>query len=378
MPKKKTPGVHAMGGGKYKIDKTVLINGKRVRVYKEGFLSVSEAVEAMPQLIEKKRREFAPETCPKKFSALVAEYENYRSVHAKGQTVLGVHYLMSKHILPTFGELMVSEAFTHDRVQRWYARKASGTADSQERKNKVFSEFRKLLDYAWKMRMVDSETHRDLSAIVENVKLSSKPKPEKETWTYEQETMFMLAVPKNTRDYPMFALFLYLGCRLGEFLGLTWDCYDRKKGTISIRQQVINAIGGPILTDELKTNESYRVDELDAETKAILDDYMDTIDSPKGFMFPSPIDDNAPLSRNCFRRKLYHYASIAGVPKITPHGARHSKATAFMGVCSNMEEVKACARFLGHSATMMADVYAHVKNVSQQEIMVRMKEKYSA
>lgn len=376
MAKKKITGIRLISRGNYAIDKIIHVEGRRVHLYKEGFRSVSEASEAMPALEEAKRREISPSSCAKTYDELLDLYLENCLTKARVQTVRLIGYIFSKHISPAFTGLNANAAMTYDRVSAWYRQKSQAADISAPRKNKIFSEFRKFAEFAWKRRAITAEAYTELSGIVENVKLPAKPKNEKQTWDFEQERAFLEAIGRDSPDYPMFALFLYLGCRLGEFLGLKWDAYDRQRGEIKIMRQVINDIrGGAVLTEELKTNESYRTNELDPETKALLDEYMDSRDADelRGFMFPSPTSPFTPLSRSGFRRKLYRYTAIAGLPQITPHGARHSKATAFMSVCENMQEVTRCAEFLGHSPSMMADVYSHGRGVSQTDLANRLR-----
>ncbi|MGM9813968.1 MAG: hypothetical protein ACI32C_03595 [Candidatus Enteromonas sp.] len=99
------------------------------------------------------------------------------------------------------------------------------------------------------------------------------------------------SIPKDHIDYPVFSLFCYLGCRLGEFLGLQWKCLDENAKSIAICQQIIYLNGIPVLSDELKTNESYRVDALDQDTFDLLMRYKATLNNPKpdDFIFPSPL-----------------------------------------------------------------------------------------
>ena len=377
MPRKKITGIRLVGRGNYAIDRIVVANGKRVHVFKDGFTSVAEASAAMEETVASKLEKSVG--APRKavsMHKLIGEYAEWREMKGvRTSTVEGLTYGLTKFVEPRFPKDPY-EALTYENVLKWYSGLVKDQSVTGKRKNFVFSEFRRFLEYAWKIRkIISSEAYGDLYAVVDSVKMCAAPKKEKQTWSAEQESEFFARIPRSSRDFPMFSLFFYLGCRIGEFIGLKWDAYDREAGRIEIKRQVIVSPGGPILTEELKTDESYRVDELDEETKAVLDDYMDSRDRRElaGYMFPSPYDPMVPLSRTWFRRKLDGYADDAGLPHISPHGVRHAKATAFMSVCENMQEVKSCARFLGHSATMMADVYAHVKGISQTEIIGRLK-----
>jgi integrase len=377
MANKKISGIKKVGDREYEIDKIAVIDGKRIHIRKTGFASVSEARNALPGIIEAKRKELTASSSEKSFDALCDQYEDYRSTQAKCQTIEALHYTIGKHILPTFSGLRVYEALTFDRVSKWYFAKCNSTADSAARKNKVFAIMRQLVDCAWKWHYITSETHQDISALVQNVRLPNRAKDAKGVWTYEDEEKFLASIPKDSIDYPMFSLFCYLGCRLGEFQGLQWKCLDAKSGSIVIGQQVVRLNGGMVLTPELKTNESYRVNQLDDATLQLLLKYRATLNSSNGdeYIFPSPHNPKEPLSRSEFRRRFAKYIELSGVPKIVPHGVRHSKATMIAGVCQNAEEVAVGAKFLGHSASMFMGTYVAQNGVSQSDILNRLKKR---
>lgn len=380
MANKKTSGVVKLGDRNFAIDKIIIENGRRVHIRATGFDNAQAAKEALPGLIEARRRDSNPLTTQKTFNDLCTEFVSFRSAKNKNQTLLEVRYLIAKHILPCFTGLAVPEALTFDKVSHWYRKKANSMQDSQARKNKIFGVMRQLIDRAWHWHYITSETHQDVSDIVQNVKLPSRAKGEKTVWSYEDEQRFLNAIPDDSIDKPMFTLLCYLGCRLGEFLGLQWKSFNQKEKTITINQQVIYTDSGITLSNELKTNESYRIDELDDNTFNLLAKYRSTLNSSTDdeFMFPSPYSSRTPLSRTEFRRRLNKWIKIAGVPRVVPHGIRHSKATMLAGVCQNAEDVACSAKFLGHSNQMMMNTYVHEKSVTQKDIIERLKEVHRA
>lgn len=375
MAKKKTAGIKKVGDRQFAIDRIEIIDGKRVHIRQSGFSSAQEAREALPSIIEKKRREMNPLCTTKTFNDLCDQFLDYRSTQAKSQTIDGLRYLIAKHITPSFDGVEIPNALTYGRVLNWYKAKCASAEDSSERKNKVFTVFRQIVEFAYARHYINGERRDDLARMVENVRLPNKAKADKAVWTYGQEMTFLSSIPKDSIDFPMFSLFCYLGCRLGEFLGLQWKCLDESQRTITIAQQVIRKEGGTTLSGELKTNESYRIDKLDDEIFSLLMRYRATLNSSgdNEFMFPSPYDSRIPLSRTEFRRRFNHYIEISGVPKIVPHGVRKSKATSLAGVCRNAEEVAVAAKFLGHSSAMFMGTYVSQHGISQSDIISRLK-----
>jgi integrase len=157
-------------------------------------------------------------------------------------------------------------------------------------------------------------------------------------------------------------------------LGLQWKCFDEEKGTITIGQQIIQTLNGRLLSSELKTNESYRINQLSGEMVGLLKEYRSTLKGRKDddFIFPSPYSAREPLSKTEFRRRFYKYIEKAGVPRIVPHGVRHSKATMLASVCHNAEEIAVGAKFLGHSPTMFMETYVSKNGISQSDLIKRL------
>lgn len=374
MAKKKTAGIKKVGDRQFEIDHVILINDKRVHIRGTGYSSVQEAKESLPRLIEAKRRSLNAVTTDLKFDDFCDEYERSRSTQIKKQTIESLHYTLGKHIVPSFSGLRVPDALTFERVSKWYREKAISDEYSAERKNKIFTLMRQLIDTAWKRHYISSDTHQDLMSLIENVRLPNCAKKEKAIWTYEQEKKFLSAIPKDSIDYPMFSLFCYLGCRIAEFLALQWKCFDDERGAITIGQQIIQTLNGRLLSSELKTNESYRINQLSKEMNDLLKKYRSTLNwvEDDDFIFPSPYNSKDPLSKTEFRRRFYKYISLAGVPKIVPHGVRHSKATMLASVCRNAEEIAVGAKFLGHSPTMFMETYVSKSGVSQNDLIERL------
>lgn len=379
MPKIKTTGIYKAGDRDYRIDKIVNIDGVAVRLTARNFPSAKFAEAALPSLIEVKRNEIIASRKGGKFKDLVDEYLRYRLTKAKQQTVELSRYIIKKHLAELM-EKPVPEALSLEFLRPWYMKKASDPNVSPDRKNKVFAELRGIIERAWQWEYISSDAYRSLTDLCSPVVRPNKAKPDKPEWNSGDVEKFLEAIPEDTADKVLFTLFCYLGCRLGEFIGLQWKCFDVENRSIRICQQVVWKPTGVFLTDQLKTNDSYRVDLLDEETFDLLLRYKKSLDAPlpNDYMFPSPHSPQRPLSRSEFRRKFYLYIKKAGVPKIVPHGVRHAKATALASVCENAEEVAVGASFLGHSPEVFMSVYVNQKGVSQADLLSRLSAKRSA
>ncbi len=105
----------------------------------------------------------------------------------------------------------------------------------------------------------------------------------------------------------MFILFVYLGARLSEFIALKWNCYEENTKSIVIKRQIIHLIERkPILSNQLKTKETYRICKLNDECNSMLLKRKEK--SSKGFIFPKTISNsNVTLPKTNFRLKLKKY-----------------------------------------------------------------------
>ena len=364
--------------GHYVIDHIKSVKGKRIHIYKSGFLTFEAAKHKMPGLIERKLAQANASFSSPLFEDFVKEYKRYRLNHVRPSTLQQIDSMARVH-MKAFLRKPISQTFNPQNIRKWYEGLLGDDSISTQWKNKIISACKKMFEMAWKWKYLPSDHWADIGNILESVQESKRRTKEKKIWTPSQLNRFLSVLPEGSDDQVMFHLFCTLGARISEFAGLTWDCLDKKKGTIEIKQQVIYiGLSHFVLTEELKTSESYRHCKLDQKTLALLLRYEERQkpNDPKEFIFPSsPYNHYRPTAKSTLRRKMETYIQLAKVPRITPHGIRHTKATMLMAVCKNMAEVKAAARFLGHSATMMVDTYGHAREDSTALIVQRLEKR---
>ena len=368
------PGVFFRDGS-WVIDLIRTVHGRRIHVFHKGFGSQKEAEEALPFVLEKRIGEAKKGIASPTFEDFIALFKAYRLHHVRPSTVMQIDSMMRMHMKEFLGK-PIALTFHAPFVTAWYRGLVEDASISNQWKNKIISATRKMFEMAWKWKYLPPEDWTDVANILESVQESKRRSREKEIWTPNQLKRFLSVLPPDSFDEAMFRLFCHLGARISEFTGLTWDCFDRKRGIIEIKQQVLyHGIHRFVLTEELKTSESYRLCKLDPLTlTTLLRHYQrQSPQSEHEFIFPStPQDHFRPTAKSTLRRRMMEYIEKAHVPIITPHGVRHTKATMLMAVCKNMAEVKAAARFLGHSATMMIDTYGHAKEENTSKILARL------
>lgn len=194
-----------------------------------------------------------------------------------------------------------------------------------------------------------------------------------------QLTNFLKAI----EGHPMERLFIvtvFTGLRMGEALGLTWDCVDFISGTIYIKQQwqrKTNSGGehvfAPLKNDKTRTlaPASFVMDTLQQQRKEQLamrlcagnewhneNDFVFTGETGAYF-----IDRTV---YNTFKR----FAKQIGVPDARFHDLRHTYATLAL---KNGDNVKDVSEALGHATVAFTmDVYGHVTDEMKRASAARM------
>lgn len=148
------------------------------------------------------------------------------------------------------------------------------------------------------------------------------------------------------------------GARLGEILGLTWDCVDFERRTITIEKSV--DVHRRILKGDVKTPQARRTVEVDEETISLLKDAM-----PSGKIVPIhrrkeknlvfQAEDGRPVRYEAVRKTLLKALNKAGLPTIRIHDIRHSVITLLLteGVPPIL-----VANLVGHNVGTTVNCYA--------------------
>ncbi|MCR5505803.1 MAG: site-specific integrase [Bacilli bacterium] len=351
------------------IDFMKYYRGRRIHIYKSGFSSKDDALKELPIIIEKRIQEFDIIINPT-FDRFLDIYQEYRANRVSKSTLLVIDTL--RHLyLKDLLERPISDVFINKTLLPWYQNLIRLDNICDKWKNRILGEMRLMADFAFKRKYITSDDCLDSKALLENIRIHTRRK-EKKFYTLRQLKRF-LNVIDDEDDKDMFVVFSYLGARLSEFIGLTWDCFDSINKTIEIKQQIIYLKEKrPILMDTLKTKESYRFCKLNDETFEILKRRKQQ-SGGKGFIFPKDSDHPlSPLPKTTFRNRMEKYMQKAHLPIISAHGFRHTKATLLMSVSLSMADIKAAARFLGHSVTMMMETYAHEDKKNTDALIKRL------
>lgn len=178
-----------------------------------------------------------------------------------------------------------------------------------------------------------------------------KESPNKKALT-KSEFERLINKTTNPKYKIMFLLAGSCGLRIGEIVGLTWDCINFKTATLTINKQWKNISPNKSGFGELKSKNSYRDIPIPPTTLKAL----------KEFNISFPIDINnrvVPYKRiQGLSWLLKRYFKNRGFD-ITIHELRHTYATLLI---SKGVDWKTSAKLLGHTVEQTMHTYSHVNN----------------
>ena len=156
------------------------------------------------------------------------------------------------------------------------------------------------------------------------------------------------------RDIAMIELLFATGMRISELCSLKPESIDLESGNILIygkgaKERVIQ-IGNPEVISALLLYQEY---------------FKEDIVSC-GYFFVNKRKNK--LSDQSVRFMIKRYAEIAGITQhITPHMFRHSFATLLL---EQDVDIRYIQQMLGHSSISTTEIYTHVSNKKQKDILV--------
>jgi integrase len=169
-----------------------------------------------------------------------------------------------------------------------------------------------------------------------------------EYWTKAEVLQFLGAV-RDTARFPLYFIALNTGMRLGEILGLKWDCVDFNNGHIEVCRTFDQKTKQ--VKETTKTHKSRSIG-MSATVRAFL---SRRYSNRKG-EFVLDRDELGCKDSSHAAREFAADIRKAGLRVIRFHDLRHTFATAFV---EKDGSIHALSNILGHSTTSMTSRYAH-------------------
>lgn len=269
------------------------------------------------------------------------------------------------HLKPGLGHISLKDLKTVD-IQRFINDKfESGVSTALIRKLK------NIIHGSLKQAVVNQLVTKNVS---EGVVLPTHKQKEIRVFSKDEEKAFINEL-KGDRLEVAFKLDLVSGLRIGELLGLTWDCIDLTNGIITVKQSLIrvkNRSKNPekknlyIIENTTKTRNSKRKVPIPKAAVSMLQKYKLKQEWEKRVAEGTYEDNNLLfctalgnriIPRNA-ERSFARVAKKAGITGASIHSLRHTYATRLFekGVAA-----KTVSELLGHkNVSHTLDVYTHV------------------
>lgn len=338
--------------------------GKNQRHVKRGFATKREAKEYETNFLAN-----VTNSCTQLFEDVTKKYmENRKLKNLKLSTLENKQYLISKHLLPTFGKMPVN-AITPIHIEQW-------------QKKMLASEKKYAPTYIY---TINNILNTILKYAVNYLNLGKNPADATESigtarndhfdfWTPDEFKKFLDAlndkeanakaqIKRRCSDYVLtmaFTILFYTGLREGELLALTSNDIDLEKQTISVTKTFKRLKSQDYLSSP-KTKNSTRVIKISATLTEKIKEYLSSIVDlqPTDRIFES-------INVSNLFRAIHSSAKLAGIKEIRVHDLRHSCCSLLFHLGCTPLQVKT---YLGHKNIQITlNIYAHLYPESMDEI----------
>lgn len=233
-------------------------------------------------------------------------------------------------------------------------------------------------------RAFESDLVNKNVAVSVNTKIDGTEQPEKRVLTPD-EIQVLYQSTRNSQLYPFFVLALNTGMRMGEILGLTWECVDFEIGFIHVEKTLCYLPNNGTAIYEFHPPKSKagkrnipmskQVMEILQEQKAWRDKVNSRFKAQPGFenlVFTSKT--NHPLHESNIRTAIRYLVNRINTENpaqtfevFTPHCLSHTFAT---NCITKGMRPKTLQKLLGHNSLQMTmDLYCHVLDSTLKDEM---------
>lgn len=316
-------------------------------------------------------------------------YENHVVGKTKTSCRCNDESIINRHLKPHFGRIRLQE-FKGIQAQIVYNQMLiDGRLDKKGGLNpKTIKNIHLVLHRAMEQAIRDDLLIKN---PLKSVTLPRMEKHEAETLSVEEQKKLEKVCTDDLPWNMAIILTLYSGLRLGELLGLTWQCVNFERNCITINKQLNRLkdydVDAPLKTklclrNETKTKCSERVI---AIAPVIMDklkkhkEVQDRLHKRWGSDYKNLdmvfcMEDGNFLDPRTFKDHYNRILKKAAIGHKTFHALRHTFATRSLEINSN---IKVVSEILGHASIQITlDTYSHVSPGLQQEAMQRLADNF--
>ncbi len=326
-------------------------DGSKKKKLKRGFATKHEAAEY--------ERRFHNQELGKMemtFSDFFQLYKQDIMPRLKLNTWLTKEAIITKHILPYFGNRVVSDITAKD-VIRWQNELRNSIGDNGKPISVMYlhtihNQLSAIFNHA--MRFYDLSSNP--AAKAGNV--STSEKKEMLFWTKAEYQKFSEAIMDKPLSFYAFELLYWCGIREGELLALTANDFDFKNSTLTINKSYQRIKGKDVITSPktVKSNRTIKMPDF------LCEEMQDFISSLYGY---EPDSRLFPITKHYLKHEMERGSKAAGVKRIRIHDIRHSAISLLIEMGFS---AVAIADRVGHESIDITYRYAHLFPSTQTEM----------
>lgn len=346
------------------------LTGKKHRYLRRGFKTKKEAKEAERVY----RLTYSNTKQSITLDDLVQMYhENFPSLSIKEVTLITDEGYYNNHIKPELGNVQLKDIKTpvvHSFINKLAQKKTpNGKEYSASTINHAKNVLSKYMRYALLLGYIEYNPCHGVPTFkrAEEIKDDAN-----KFWELE---IFNYFIKEVDDDYwkLVFQFLFWTGVREGELFALQWKDINLAKQTAYICKTVTSKTNlNHYKITAPKNEHAYRTIDLQDIIVSSLRIRYKSESKKDGFSTDWFVFGHiAPLSRSQLARFLDKYILLAGVPRITPHGFRHSHASFLI---SRHFDDQMIADRLGHTIAILHKTYAHIYKSSRIEMRNRLNE----
>lgn len=278
--------------------------GEKRKRRKRGFETKREALE-----YECQKKLNSSRSMDMKLSEFMEVYFRDKQNELKERTIKNKKYMMQQHIIPYFGNQMMSEITAVQIIQWQNEMQTKGFSESYLRM--IQNQLTSLFTHA--SRIYDLR----INPCKKVKRMGSSDSRSLEFWTTEEYQKFIQTIEPGTRYYLIFEILFWTGMRIGELLAITKGDIYFDKNQISISKTYYRSGRKDIIT-EPKTKQSVRIIEIPEFLKQEIKDFVDG-------HYGMPDEERLfPIVQEAVQHKMKRQIEKAGVKDIRVHDLRHS------------------------------------------------------
>ena len=295
--------------------------------------------------------------------------KEYVQVSVKPLTFKSYEVVVRVHIKPAIGSIKL-QALKAPQIQAFY--NSLITDKSPKTIKNIHGVLHKALDKAIKIGYITTNP----ASVCDIPRIEKK-----EIKPLNADNISRFIKRLDTEEYKnLYITTLFTGMREGEVLGLTWDCVDFERGTITVNKQLQKEKikGGKYYLAETKTSKVRVLTPAQYVMSILKEEQIRQKENrlKLGHMWDNPLNlvftntTGRYLAIVTVYKRFKKMVSEIGIPQARFHDLRHTYATLAL---QEGDDIKTVQTALGHSTVSTTlDIYSHTTETMRKESSKRM------